>query len=73
MKRWIHASEDQIDYKIKDYLADWAKDDVKNGNDLASFGEFKEEMEKEGLKVTHKRYDYYTKCYENAAKGKKVD
>lgn len=71
MKRWIHASEDQIDYKIKDYLADWAKDDVKNGNDLASFGEFKEEMKKEGLKVTHKRYDYYTKCYENAAKGEK--
>lgn len=23
------------------------------------------------MKVTHKRYDYYTKCYENAAKGNK--
>lgn len=71
MKKWIHASEDQIDYKIKAYLAAWAEDDVKKGNDLASFEEFKTEMDKEGLKVTHKRYDYYTKCYENAAKDKK--
>lgn len=67
MKKWIHASEDQIDYKIRDYLAAWAKDDVKKGNDIASFEEFKHEMEQEGLKVTHKRYDYYTECYKNAA------
>jgi hypothetical protein len=73
MKRWIHASRD-IEYKIKDYIAAWAKDDVKEGKPMADFREFKEEMKSEGLKADEDGYDYYVACYNNASKksSKKV-
>ena len=65
MKRWIHASRD-IEYKVKDYIAAWAKDDVKEGKPMADFREFKEEMKSEGLKADEDSYDYYVACYNNA-------
>lgn len=65
MKRWIHASRD-IEYKIKDYIAAWAKDDVKEGKPMANFRQFKEEMKAEGLKADEDGYDYYVACYNNA-------
>ena len=74
MKRWIHASRD-IEYKIKDYIAAWAKDDVKAGEPMADFRQFKEEMKSKGLKADEDGYDYYVACYNNACKGspKKVN
>lgn len=73
MKRWIHASRD-IEYKIKDYIAAWAKDDVKEGKPMADFRQFKEEMKAEGLKADEDGYDYYVACYNNAcsSSNKKV-
>ena len=44
MKRWIHAKKD-IEYKTRDYIAAWAKDNVKNDEPVASFNEFKDEMD----------------------------
>ena len=71
MKRWIHASKEasEIDYKIKDYIAAWAKDDAKNGEPIASYSEFEDEMDYKGLKANRDRYDYYLACY-NKASGK---
>lgn len=68
MKRWIHASRN-IEYKIKDYIAAWAKDDAKEGKPMANFRQFKEEMKAEGLKADEDGYDYYVACYNNACKG----
>lgn len=65
MKRWIHASRD-IEYKTKDYIAAWAKDDAKEGKPMANFRQFKEEMKSEGLKADEDAYDYYVSCYNNA-------
>ena len=65
MKRWIHASRD-TEYKTRDYLAAWAKDDVKNGEPVASFRDFKEEMKAKQLKADEDDYDYYVECYNNA-------
>ena len=72
MKRWIHAAtQEDIEYKTRDYIAAWAKDDVKEGNKAASYEDFKAELEKEGLKANRDRYDYYVACYSEAALGKK--
>lgn len=68
MKRWIHASKD-IEYKTRDYIAAWAKDNVKNNEPVASFNEFKDEMKSKELKVDRDDYDYYIACY-NQANGK---
>lgn len=66
MKRWIHASTRDIEYKTRDYLAAWAKDSCKSGKPIASMREFKEEMKAEGLKADETDYDYYVACYNNA-------
>ena len=74
MKRWIHAKTDEkrdIEYKIKDYIAAWAKDDVKNGNPVATYDEFEDELKSEGMKSDRDKYDYYISCYNNASKAKK--
>ena len=68
MKRWIHASRD-IEKKIRDYIAAWADDDVKNNQPVASYGEFQTEMKQKGLKADRDGYDYYISCY-NQACGK---
>ena len=70
MKRWIHAKSDatNIDYKMKDYIAAWAKDDAKNGQPVATYTEFEDEMKSKGFKVDKDRYDYYIACYNNACK-----
>ena len=65
MKRWIHATKD-IEYKTRDYIAAWAQDDAKNNEPVASFNEFKDEMDRKQLKVDRDDYDYYIACY-NAA------
>lgn len=67
MKRWIHASRD-IEKKIRDYIAGWAQDDVKNGQPVASYGDFQTEMKEEGLKADRDKYDYYIACYNSANK-----
>lgn len=61
-----YASSRDIEYKIKDYIAAWAKDDVKEGKPMADFRQFKEEMKSEGLKADEDGYDYYVACYNNA-------
>ena len=68
MKRWIHASEDKrdIEQKIRDYIAAWAKDDVKNKQPIASYDEFEDELKAEGMKADRDKYDYYIACYNNA-------
>lgn len=66
MKKWIHAATEkpsEIDQKIKDYIAAWAKDDVNNNQPVATYREFADEMKSEGLKVDRDRYDYYIACY----------
>ena len=69
MKRYIRSAEN-IDKKIKDYLAAWAQDNVKAGEPVASYRDFKEQMKAEGLKESQSRYDYYVECY-NSANEKK--
>lgn len=73
MKKWIHAKSDaaSIDYKIKDFLADWAKKDAKKNKPAVSMKDFKEAMKAEDLKADQDRYDYYLECYNNAKSGKK--
>ena len=80
MKRWIHASTENIDQKIKDYLAAWAHDNVKAGEEACSLKEFREQLKSDGLKYTDTRYDYYLACYnhmssqtDNKSKSKKVN
>lgn len=65
----IDSASRDIEYKIKDYIAAWAKDDVKEGKPMANFKEYKEEMKSEGLKADEDGYDYYVACYNNACKG----
>lgn len=67
MKRWIHASED-IEYKTRDYIAAWAKDDAKNKQPVATYREFCEEMKDKELKCDRDDYDYYITCYNSASK-----
>ena len=45
------------------------KMNVKNGEPVASFNDFKDEMESKELKVDRDDYDYYIACY-NKANGK---
>lgn len=66
MKRWIHASTRDTEYKIRDYIAAWAKDDAKQGDEMSTFRQFKEEMKSKGLKADEDDYDYYVTCYNNA-------
>lgn len=68
MKRVIRAKSNasNIDYKIKDFLADWAKKDAKKGKPALSMKDFKEAMKDEELKADQDRYDYYLECYNNA-------
>lgn len=70
MKKWIHASDkkkpDEIEKKIKDYIAAWAKDDVKNNQPVATYREFEDEMKAEGLECDRDKYDYYIACYNGA-------
>ena len=73
MKRWIHASDDRsksysIEKKIKDYIAAWAKDNVKNNEPVATYDEFVDELKSEGLKADRDKYDYYITCYNSASK-----
>lgn len=68
MKRVIRAKSDasSIDYKIKDFLADWAKKDAAKGRPALSMKDFKEAMKGKELKADQDRYDYYLECYNNA-------
>lgn len=71
MKRWIHAATDEkrdIEYKIRDYIAAWAKDDAKNNQPVASYDEFEDEMKSKGWKADRDGYDYYIACYNEACK-----
>lgn len=70
MKRWIHAKTEEkrdIEYKIRRYIAAWAKDDVKNSEPVATYDEFEDEMKDLGFKVDRDKYDYYVSCYNNAS------
>ncbi len=71
MKKWIHAKTDEkrdIEYKIKHYLAAWAKKDASEGNPIATYDEFEGELEAEGMKPDRDKYDYYIASYNNARK-----
>jgi len=60
------SNASSIDYKIKDFLSDWAKKDAKKGKLALSMKDFKEAMKDEELKADQDRYDYYLECYNNA-------
>lgn len=60
-----------IEYKIKSYLAAWARDDVKNGSPVATYDEFDDEMKDLGFKSDRDKYDYYIACYNNASEKNK--
>jgi len=73
MKRLIRATSNasSIDYKIKDFLSDWAKKDAQKGRPALSMKDFKEAMKDEELKADQDRYDYYLECYNNACAAQK--
>ena len=68
MKKYVKCNA-EIDYKIKDYLADWAKDQVKSSEPVTSFRDFKEQLKNDGIEANQNRYDYYLECYNNAKQG----